>query len=139
LGFIAANVPMFFIIFWVFFLVIRHFMASNTLMVIDIHQQTAAFSSGYANFPLTHVNDHVIRVGVMTEAFYWHVHPNSDESFLVVEGSIFIDLEDRSVELFPGQFFTIPKGIKHRTRPKGERSVNVTFELRDMETVRLEE
>jgi len=110
----------------------------NILTAIDIHQQTAAIISGYANFPLTLVNDHVIRVSVMTEPFYWHMHPNSDESFLVVEASIFIDLEGRTVELFPGQFFTIPKGVRHRTRPNGGRSVNVTFELRDMETVKLE-
>jgi mannose-6-phosphate isomerase-like protein (cupin superfamily) len=114
-------------------------MEINPLSVVDVHQQTAAITSGYANFPLTYVNDHVIRVGVMTGSFYWHMHPNSDESFLVVEGSIFIDLEDRTVELFPGQFFTVPKGVKHRTRPNGARSVNVTFEHQDMETVKVDQ
>lgn len=111
----------------------------NALTVIDIHQQTNAISSQYANFPLTAVNDHVIRASVMTEPFYWHIHPDSDESFLVIEGSIFIDLEDKTVELFPGQFFTIPKTIKHRTRPNGERSVNLTFEHQNMKTVRLDQ
>ena len=122
-----------------YFLVIRYFMEINVLTVIDILQQTKSIDGRYTNFPVTHVNDHVIRASVMTEPFYWHMHPNSDESFLVVEGSIFIDLEDRTVELFPGQFFTIPRNIKHRTRPNGERSVNVTFELRDMETIRLDQ
>ena len=74
----------------------------------------------------------------MTEPFYWHMHPNSDESFLVIEGAIFIDLENTTVELFPGQFFTIPKNIKHRTRPHGERSVNLTFERQNMETVKFD-
>lgn len=114
-------------------------MEINVLTVIDVHQQTKAINSLYANFPLTHVNDHVIRVSIMTEPFYWHMHPNSDESFLVVEGSIFIDLEDKTIELFPGQFFTVPKTIKHRTRPNGERSINLTFELQNMETVKLDQ
>ena len=75
----------------------------------------------------------------MTEPFYWHLHPNSDETFLVTEGSIFIDLEEKTVEIFPGQLFTIPRNIKHRTRPNGNRSVNITIERKDMETLRMED
>lgn len=73
----------------------------------------------------------------MTEPFYWHFHPNSDETFWVVEGAIYIDLETHTVELSPGQLFTIPRNVKHRTRPKGERSVNVTFEHHAIQTVRI--
>ena len=113
-------------------------MEINALTVVDIHEQTKAINSLYANFPLTQVNDHVIRVSIMTESYYWHMHPNSDESFLVIEGSIYIDLVDTTIELFPGQFFTIPKTIKHRTRPKGERSINLTFERQNIETIKLE-
>lgn len=74
----------------------------------------------------------------MTQPFYWHLHPNSDESFLVTEGILVIELEDQTIELQPGQFFTIPKNVKHRTSPKGERSVNITFELENIETVTFE-
>ena len=107
------------------------------LTVIDIHQQTDISQAPYTNFPLTLVNDHVVRVSIMTEPFFWHLHPNSDESFLVMEGSIFIDLDTTTIELFPGQIFTIPKNTKHRTRPNGNRSVNLTFESRNLETIRL--
>ena len=111
----------------------------NPLTVIDIQQQIKANKASYFNMPLTLVNDHVIRVSVMTEPFYWHLHPNSDETFLVTEGSIFIDLEEKTVEIFPGQLFTIPRNIKHRTRPNGNRSVNITIERKDMETLRMED
>lgn len=113
-------------------------MKPAALTVIDIKQHTDAITSLYTNFALTQVNDHVIKASVMTQPFYWHLHPNSDESFLVIEGALIIELEDNTIELLPGQFFTIPKNIKHRTSPKGERSVNITFELKDMETVRVE-
>lgn len=43
------------------------------LTVIDIEQETADVSS-YKNIPLSLLNDHVVRVGVMTEPFYWHYH-----------------------------------------------------------------
>ena len=113
-------------------------MEMNALTVIDIHQQTKV-ASDYTNFPVTQVNDHVVRASVMTEPFYWHLHPNSDESFLVMEGSIYIDLEGRTIELAPGQLLTIPKNTPHRTRPKGERSVNITFELQNLETIKLDQ
>jgi mannose-6-phosphate isomerase-like protein (cupin superfamily) len=39
------------------------------------------------------------------------------------------------VTLHPGELLTVPKGIVHRTRPNGARSVNLTFEKRGAETV----
>jgi|SRR4051812_40019815 mannose-6-phosphate isomerase-like protein (cupin superfamily) len=109
------------------------------LTVIDIEQLTVATPGGYLNLPLALVNDHVVRVSVMTEPFYWHLHPNSDETFLVVEGSLFIDLPSQTIELLPGQLFTVPRNTKHRTRPKAARSVNLTFEHQQLETIRVDE
>jgi len=106
------------------------------LTVIDIRQETEGIES-YKNVPLALVNNHVVRMGVMTEPFYWHYHPNSDETFLVMEGVVCIDLEDRTVELRPGQIFTVPANVRHCTRPKGDRSVNLTFDLSDMKTVKV--
>ena len=108
-----------------------------SLTVLDIQSLTNDTHS-YANFPLAFINDHVVRVSVMTEAFYWHRHPNSDESFLAIEGSLFIDLETKTVELLPGQLFTIPQNTRHRTRPNGNRSVNLTFESLNLETIKME-
>ena len=106
------------------------------LTVIDVQQETQEIKS-YKNVPISLINDHIIRLSIMTEPFYWHYHPNSDETFLVIEGILCIDLEDRTVELAPGQLFTIPANVRHRTRPQGDRSVNFTFELAAMETIRL--
>ena len=106
--------------------------------VIDIRQKIQDADPHYFNEVLTSLNDHVVRVSVMTRPYFWHLHPNSDETFMVIEGSIFIDLEDNTIELFPGQLFTIPKNVKHRTRPNGPRSVNLTIESAELTTVKLE-
>ena len=92
----------------------------------------------YKNIPLTLLNDHVVRLSVMTEPFYWHYHPNSDEVFIAMEGILCIELEDRTVELNVGQLFTVPANVRHCTRPKGSRSVNLIVELSDMETIKIE-
>ena len=111
-------------------------MNPSPLTLIDIGKLTASVTADYANFPLATVNDHVVRVSVMIESYHWHYHPNSDETFLVIEGVLLIDLEKETVALYPGQLFTVPKNVVHRTRPKGERSVNMTFEHGQIETIR---
>jgi mannose-6-phosphate isomerase-like protein (cupin superfamily) len=88
----------------------------------------AATSESYDNHPVARLNDHEVRISTMTEAYHWHCHPDSDESFLALEGGLFIDFDDRTVELRPGQMITVNRGVRHRTRPIGNRSVNLTFE-----------
>ena len=89
----------------------------------------------YWNRSLTRVNDHEIRISVMTEQFRWHHHPDSDETFLGVDGQLVIEFRDHEIVLDPGQFVTVPAGTSHRTRPAGSRSVNLTFERAGAETV----
>lgn len=98
--------------------------------VIDVASLTDAVTEDYANFPLTGVNDHVVRVSVMTGDFHWHVHSASDEAFLVMAGELVVDLQDASITLRPGQLLRVPKGTRHRTRANG-RTVTLTFERDD--------
>ena len=102
---------------------------------IDLAATHAAVSAPYWNEALASVNDHEIRMSVMTGAFGWHVHPDSDETFLAVEGRLVITLADAEVVLSPGEMFTVPRGVVHKTRPEGARSVNLTFERAGAETV----
>ena len=95
---------------------------------IDPLALSAAITTAYDNRSLTAVNDHEIRLSVMTHGFPWHRHPDSDESFAVLEGDLVIEFEGEEVVLKPGQFLTVPAGTLHRTRPGGARSVNLTFE-----------
>jgi mannose-6-phosphate isomerase-like protein (cupin superfamily) len=104
--------------------------------VITLKAESSTYF-GYDNHPIAKINDHVVRIATMTEPYHWHFHPNSDETFLVIEGRLSIEFENGSVELDPGQLTTVPRGVRHRTRPVGARSVNLTFELAQAETVRV--
>ena len=92
-------------------------------------------NEAYRNVPLGQVNDHEIRMSVMTEQFPWHRHPDSDETFFGVDGELIIEFPGREVVVKPGQFVTVPAGTVHRTRPAGARSVNLTFERAGAATV----
>lgn len=100
--------------------------------VIDVKQEADAVSEPWRNWVLASVNDHVVRVSVMREHFHFHSHSNTDEVFFVFEGGLYVDFEDRTVELKPGQMIIIPRDVVHRTRPVGERVVTITFEHQDV-------
>ena len=97
-----------------------------------------SYTAMYDNHPVAYVNDHVVRISTMTQPYHWHSHPNSDETFLVIEGGLVIEFERGEIKLVSGQMMTIPRGIRHRTRPVGDRSVNLTFEAADARTERRE-
>ena len=97
------------------------------LEIIDVKAVAAACQTPWFNQTLCRVNDSVVRLGVMQGEFHWHKHDKEDEFFYVVQGLWVIDLEGRTVELRPGQGFTVPKGVMHRTRAP-ERTVILMME-----------
>jgi mannose-6-phosphate isomerase-like protein (cupin superfamily) len=97
------------------------------LKLIDVPSLVAACDAQWFNQTLCHVNDCVVRLGIMQGEFHWHKHDNEDEFFFVLEGKFLIDLEDETVTLEPHQGYTIPRGIVHRTRAP-ERTVILMME-----------
>ena len=103
--------------------------------VVDPLALSRQVTEAYRNTSLGEVNDHEIRMSVMTGQFRWHRHPDSDETFFGVDGELIIEFRDREVIVGPGQLVTVPAGMAHRTRPAGERSVNLTFERAGAATI----
>src|SRR3974377_2015797 len=86
------------------------------LEVIDEKTLADACTHKWYNQTLCAVNDSVVRLGVVQGEYHWHKHDGDDEFFYVVEGRLFVDFEDRTVELAPRQAIVVPKGVVHRTR-----------------------
>lgn len=86
------------------------------LEIVDVPALVAACTHPWYNQTLCRVNDSVVRLGVLRGEYHWHRHDELDEFFFVVDGTFYIDLEDRVVELLPRQGFVVPKGVVHRTR-----------------------
>jgi mannose-6-phosphate isomerase-like protein (cupin superfamily) len=94
---------------------------------IDVPALAAACTDRWFNQTLTRVNESVVRLGVVQGEYHWHKHEGDDEFFYCVEGRFLIDLEDRTIELGPGQGVTVPKGTPHRPRAP-ERTVILMVE-----------
>ena len=105
------------------------------LQVIDLTSEAAAVSEPYRNQVMCRINRSCLRLAVFNDVFRWHHHPTSDELFLVVEGTLVIDLDDGTeLQLGAWQAVTIPAGTIHRTRAIG-RTVNLCFEEMSADTV----
>jgi mannose-6-phosphate isomerase-like protein (cupin superfamily) len=86
------------------------------LETVDVRGLIDRCTDRWWNQTLCRVNDSVVRLGVVQGEYHWHQHDDEDEFFYVIEGRFLIDLEDRTVDLAPGQGFVVPKGVRHRPR-----------------------
>lgn len=98
------------------------------LTLVNLAAEGAASTSAYRNVVMNLVNESCLRLSAFEGVYPWHVHPTSDELFIVVDGVLAIDLADGSTrELRAWDMFTIPAGTIHRTRAL-PRAVNLTVE-----------
>jgi mannose-6-phosphate isomerase-like protein (cupin superfamily) len=67
------------------------------------------------------VNDQYIKVAKLLGELVWHSHDDEDEMFLVISGRLRIEIEGQEdVELGPGQFYVVPRGVRHNPVAKEE-------------------
>jgi len=59
------------------------------------------------------VNDMFVKVAKVQGSLAWHRHEAEDEFFLVLKGSLTIEMEDRTVVLEQGDAFVVPRGVRH--------------------------
>ena len=59
------------------------------------------------------LNDSYVKLVKVKGEFVWHHHTKEDELFLVVKGRLVMRFRDREVEIRPGEFLIVPKGIEH--------------------------
>lgn len=73
----------------------------------------AALTELWSPRVIAEVDEHYVKVARLQGTLGWHSHEHEDELFLVVQGSLRIDLEARSVALAEGDLFVVPKGALH--------------------------
>lgn len=93
----------------------------------SVQNLTKYISDDWKNFIVGEINDHVVRLSVLQRDFHWHRHEKSDEFFFVIEGKLFVDFEQHTEILLPGEMITIEKNVMHRTR-SNERTILLCFE-----------
>jgi len=69
------------------------------------------------------MNDYQFKIVKILGDFLWHDHADTDETFIVLEGVLRIDMRDGAVTLRAGEMFIVPRGVEHK--PSAEREVKM--------------
>jgi len=81
---------------------------------VNLEAKLALFSEHWQPRTVSQFNGHDIMVVKAKGEFVWHRHDDTDDFFLVLRGSLTIELRDGKVNLGPGELFVVPKGVEHR-------------------------
>lgn len=87
---------------------------------IDLAEKLSLFSEHWSPKVVARLNDYEIKLVKVKGEFVWHTHEDTDELFLVLDGTLTIQLRDGDVTLTPGQMYVVPRGVEHCPIAEGE-------------------
>ena len=91
--------------------------------VVDLADKLGLFSEHWSPKVVARLNDYEIKLAKLKGEFVWHTHDDTDELFLVIEGSLTIQLRAGDVSLRAGQLYVVPRGVEHCPIADGDVSV----------------
>ena len=68
----------------------------------------------YAVRLVAKMNNYDFKIVKFKGDFVWHNHPETDETFIVMEGTLVMNLRDDMVEVGAGEMIVVPKGVEHK-------------------------
>ena len=81
---------------------------------INFVEKLSRFEGLWSPRVIAEMNDYQFKLVKIQGEFVWHDHPDTDEVFIVLEGSLEIEFRDGKVTLEAGEMFVVPKGIEHK-------------------------
>ncbi|WP_203901113.1 cupin domain-containing protein [Virgisporangium aliadipatigenens] len=91
---------------------------------VNVHDALKTFDQIYSPRIVARVNDYDVRIAHTRGEHVWHVHDDTDEFFLALDGRFDIAIRDadgteRTVSLRQGDVFVVPKGTEHKPSSPG--------------------
>ena len=82
--------------------------------IINLKQKLGKFSDHWSPKVIAELNDYQFKLVKIQGEFVWHNHPDTDEVFIVIEGTMNIEFENETVRLTEGEMLVVPKGVEHK-------------------------
>ena len=92
---------------------------------INLKSKFEKFNDLWSPKVIAELNDYQFKLVRIREEFVWHQHEDTDEVFIVLEGTMSIEFEDRTVEVNESEMIVVPKGIKHKPCAKEEAKIMI--------------
>ena len=90
---------------------------------ISLSRKFNLFSDQWQPRVIAEMNYYQFKIARVQGDFIWHDHPDTDETFFVLEGTLRIDLPDGFVSVSAGELYVVPKGVQHK--PYAEQEVKI--------------
>ena len=90
---------------------------------VRIDDKFALFSEHWRPKVVASLNGQEVKLVKVQGVFPWHLHEEADEMFLVWRGRFRVEFCDRVVDMGPGEFVVVPRGVEHRTAADQEAEV----------------
>ena len=90
---------------------------------INFDQKFKLFDDPWQPKVIAEMNDYQFKVVKLQGDFIWHDHKDTDETFIVIDGTLRIDFRDGAVDVSAGEMFVVPKGVEHK--PYAEHEVKL--------------
>ena len=81
---------------------------------INFLSKLNSFSEHWSPKVIAEMNDYPFKLVKIKGEFTWHNHADTDETFIVLEGSMGIEFRDRTVQLSEGEMIVVPRGEEHK-------------------------
>ena len=82
---------------------------------INLSEKLGTFNEHWSPRTVGTFNGHDLMVVKVKGEFVWHTHAETDDFFLVLKGTLKVEMRDRTVTLQAGEMYVVPKGVEHRT------------------------
>lgn len=93
------------------------------IKTINVLEKLSLFSEHWSPKIVGELNGQQVKLAKLNGEFVWHKHDNEDELFFVINGILTIEFRDKTVEINPGEFIIVPRGVEHKPVAKEEVSV----------------
>lgn len=81
---------------------------------VNLSKVFPALNEPWQPLKVTQCNGSEVMVAKGHGSFPWHRHEHTDDFFLVLQGTLVVEMRETSVTLGPGEMFVVPKGVEHR-------------------------
>ena len=87
---------------------------------INVMNKFSLFNEEWTPKIIGELNGQHVKLCKLKDDFVWHSHENEDELFMVIKGSLVIEMHAKTVTLNEGEFYIVPKGVAHKPVAKEE-------------------
>jgi len=81
---------------------------------VNIQEIFNKFSDYWNPRIIGELNGQQVKAAKLKGEFVFHHHDDEDEMFLVMQGHLKISFKDKTIDVYPGEFIIIPKGVEHK-------------------------